>query len=213
MRHLVQRLTALLLTGATFALFGCTAITAITDATRYYVLSPSPETSPMSRTALSSAGIGVGPVVIPGYLDRLPIVTRGANDEVEISTYHRWAEPLDSGIAETLADNLAAQIGNERIAVFPWRGGVARVLDYQVTVVVLRFDGSPGRQVTLDARWRLLGKDGRELALKRSTINEPVTGEGYEPLVRGMSRAIAALAREIGSEMRSRAHARAAGSS
>jgi uncharacterized lipoprotein YmbA len=138
MRHSVRRLTGLLLTGATFALLGCTAITAITDATRYYVLSPSPETSGTSRTALSSAGIGVGPIVIPGYLDRLQIVTRGANDEIEISTYHRWAEPLDSGIAETLADDLAAQIGNERIAVFPWRGGVARVLDYQVTVVVLR---------------------------------------------------------------------------
>ena len=205
--------TALVLIATTFAFVGCTAFTAITDATRYHVLSPSPEMNSTSRTALSSASIGVGPIVIPGYLDRLQIVTRGANDEVEISTYHRWAEPLDSGIAETLAEDLAAQIANERVAVFPWRGGVARVLDYQVAVVVLRFDGSPGRQVTLDARWRLLGKDGRELALKRSTINEPVTGEGYEPLIRGMSRAIAALARDIGSELRSRADARAAGSS
>ena len=213
MRYPVRRLSTLLLTAATLALVGCTAITGITDATRYYVLSPSSETSGASRTALSSAGIGVGPVLIPGYLDRLQMVTRGANDELEISTFHRWAEPLDSGIAETLADNLAAQIGNERIAVFPWRGGVARVLDYQVTVVVLRFDGSPGRQVTLDARWRLLGKEGRELALKRSTINEPITGGGYEPLVRGMNRAIAALAREIGSELQSRADTRASGSS
>jgi uncharacterized lipoprotein YmbA len=213
MRHAVKRIIASLLPAATLALVGCTALTAITDATRYYVLSPTAERHAASRTAASSASIGVGPIVIPGYLDRLPIVIRGANDEVEMSTYHRWAESLDTGMAQALADNLAAQIGSERIAVFPWRGGVARLLDYQVILVVLRFDGLPGHHVTLDTRWRLLGKEGRELALKRSTITERVTGEGYQTLVAAMNQAIAALAREIGAEIQSRADARAAGPS
>jgi uncharacterized protein len=213
MRHHSRYITALLLAVGPLVLVACTAITAVRDQTKYYVLSPSTEPSAASRTAVSNAGIGVGPVLLPGYLDRLPIVTRGASDEVEISMYHRWAEPLDSGIAQSLADDLAAQIGNERIAVFPWRGGVARVLDYQVIVVVLRFDGMPGRQVTLDARWRLLGKEGQELTLKRSSINEPVSGESYQSVVQGMSRALATLAREIGAEIQSRAGSRAAGPS
>jgi uncharacterized lipoprotein YmbA len=205
MRSHARHAAAVLLAGCSLALAACTAITAIRDQTRYYVLSPSTETRDASRSAISSAGIGVGPVLLPGYLDRLPMVTRGVDDEVEISMYHRWAEPLDRGIAQALADDLASQIGNDRIAVFPWRGGVARVLDYQVIVVVLRFDGSPGREVTLDARWRLLGQEGRELALKRSTIKQPIAREGYQSVVRGMSRAIATLAREIGSEIQSRA--------
>ncbi len=111
-----------------------------------------------------------------------------------------------------LADNLGPDLGTDRITVFPWRGGVARVLDYQVAVMVLRFEGSPGREVTLDKRWRLLGKDSQELALKRSTINEPLAGEGYQPLVRGMNRASARLARETAREIQSRADTRAAGS-
>ena len=209
MRSHARHVAALLLATGSLALGACTAIQ---DQTRYYVLSPSAETSDASRSAISSAGIGVGPVLLPGYLDRLPIVTRGVNDEVEISMYHRWAEPLDSGIAEALANDLASQIGNERIAIFPWRGGGARVLDYQVIVVVLRFDGSPGRQVTLDARWRVLGQEGRELTLKRSTIKEPISGESYQSIVGGMSKAIATLAREIGAEIQSRAGSRAAGS-
>jgi len=90
-------------------------------------------------------------MLIPGYLDRLQIVTRDANDEVAVAMYDRWAEPLENGIAQVLADNLGAHMGSERIAVFPWSGGVARVLDYQVVVVVLRFEGWPGRQATLDA--------------------------------------------------------------
>jgi len=60
-------------------------------------------------------------------------------------------------------------------------------------------------QATLDARWRLVGKDGNELALKRSTINEPVAGQGYPALVQGMNRLLSSLAREIASEIRSRA--------
>jgi len=149
---------------------------------------------------------------MPRYLERLQIVTRDTNDEVQISVDDRWAEPLENGIAQVLADNLGPELGSERITVFPWRGGVARVLDYQVVVMVLRFEGSPGREVALDARWRLLGRDGKELTLKRSTINEPLTGEGYQPLVQGMNRALARLAREIAREIQSRTDTRAAGS-
>src|SRR4029450_7470319 len=97
--------------------------------------------------ASAGMGLGVGPVIIPRYLDRVQIVTRGANDDVEISMYHRWAEPLESGIAQVLAGDLAQQVGSERIAVVPWRGAAARMLDYQVVVVVMRFEGSPGHQV------------------------------------------------------------------
>jgi uncharacterized protein len=208
-RHHASRVAALLTAGA-LALTGCAGVA---DPTRYYVLTATPAAPGDSvRTTVSSTGVGVGPVVIPRYLDRAQIVTRGANDEVDISMYHRWAEPLESGIAQVLADDLAQQVGSERIAVFPWRGAAARMLDYQVVVVVMRFEGSPGHQVMLDARWRLLGKDGKELVLKRSTINEPVTGNGYQALVLGMNRVLGTLAREIAAEIRSLADGRASGS-
>lgn len=210
MRHRANRVAALLLTAGVLALAACAGVA---DPTRYYALSPTPAApGDASRSAGSSTGVGVGPVLMPRYLDRLQIVTRGANDEVEISMYQMWAEPLASGIAQVLADNLAVQIGSERIAVFPWRGAAARMLDYQVVIVILRFEGSPGRQVTLDARWRLLGKDGRELALKRSTISEPVTGDGYQRLVVWMNRLLSTLAREIADEILMRADTRASGS-
>jgi len=207
MRDHKSRVTWFVLTTGVLALAGCMSVA---DPTKYYVLSP---TSPRNLTPTadaSSLAVGVGPVLIPGYLDRVQIVTRDANDEVAVATYDRWAEPLDGGIAQVLADNLGAYVGSERIAVFPWRGGIARLLDYQVAIVVLRFDGWPGRQATLDVRWRLVGRDGKELALRRSTLNEPISGEGYQPLVGGMNRLLSALAREIGSEIQSRADTQAA---
>ena len=199
---------------AALILTGCVGVA---DPTRYYVLSSiSAGPNGSQRTPASSAAtgvaVGVGPVLIPGYLNRAQIVTRSAGDDVEISTYHRWAEPLENGIAQVLANDLATQIGSERIAVFPWRGGIARVLDYQVAVMILKFEGLPGGQVTLDARWRLVGRDGQELALKRSTMSEPVAGTGYQSLVTGMNRLLGTLAREIAAEILVRADARASGS-
>src|SRR5262249_10544843 len=206
-RDRVGRGVVLVVTAAVLTLAGCAGVA---DPTRDYVLSStSPAPGGSVPTAVSSVGVGVGPVLVPGYLNRMQIVARNADDEVEISTYHRWAEPLEAGIAQVLANDLAMQIGSERIAVFPWRGRIDQVLDYQVSVVVLRFEGSPGRQVTLDARWRLVGRDGKELVLRRTTINEPVTHDGYQSLVLGMNRVLRVLADEIAAEILVRADTRA----
>lgn len=200
------------LLAAALALAGCTSIA---DPTKYYLLAPAAPAARPARPAAADPGpaVGVGPVLVPGYLDRTQVVTRGGGDEVDVSMYHRWAEPLESGIAQGLADDLAARLGTERIVVFPWRGTAARIIDYQVAVAVVRFDGTLGKEVTLDARWRLVGKDGREIALKRSTITQPVSGAGYPPLVAAMNQALSGLGREIAAEIQAAAGKRAAGGS
>jgi uncharacterized protein len=189
------------------ALVGC----AVSDPTRYHMLASVGAGADASRPADSGPAvtIGVGPVSIPGYLDRTQLVTRGA-DGLEIWPYQRWAEPLDSGIAHALADDLAARVPSDRVAVFPWRGAVARSLDYQVALAVARFDGAPGQNVTLDARWRILGKDGKEVAFRRSLLTEPVSDAGISSLVSAMNRALGALGREIAAEIQSQSTKRAA---
>jgi len=198
---------------ASIYLAGC----AVSDSTRYYALGPTAASSSIAGSAPSSASapsprspvartdtvtIGVGPVTVPGYLDRLQIVTRTAADQVELSMFHRWAEPLEDGIARTLAEGIAARVPTERIVTFPWRGVFARAIQYQVVVAVLRFDGRPGGDVTLDARWRILDGDGKELMLKRTTLTEAAAGPGYEPMVAAMARVLATLGQEMAAEIR-----------
>ena len=184
---------------------------AVSDTTRYYALASPPTADVTERPAAESGlTIGVGPVVVPGYLDRPHVVTRDASDGLEIWSYHRWAEPLDLGIAQALAEALATRVPADRVAVFPWRGAFARIIDYQVVVAVARFEGSPGRGVTLDARWRLLSRDGKELAFKRTTLTEPARGDGFPALVAAMNRSVSRLAGEVGEAIRSQTANRAA---
>ena len=62
----------------------------------------------------------------------------------------------------------------------------------------------------LDARWRRLGNDGRELVFKRTTLTEATGGPGYEALVAAMSRALGGLGQEIATEIRAQSAKRAA---
>ena len=197
---------------ACIVLAGC----AVSDPTRYYALGRSPAAAPAGGTAAPrpaaappapAAGsgnltIGIGPIIVPGYLDRINIVTRTGSDQVDLSQFHRWAEPLVDGIARALSEEIAAGVPTERVVAFPWRGVVARSIDYQVVVNVLRFDGPSGGDVTFDARWRILARDGKELLLRRTTLTEPTGGAGYEPMIAAMDRALAAFGRQIVAEIR-----------
>jgi len=67
-----------------------------------------------------------------------------------------------------------------------------------VTVDVIRFDGTPGENASLVARWTILGDDGEKvLQKKKSSFSEPTDGQGYEALVSAESRLVTALSREI----------------
>jgi uncharacterized lipoprotein YmbA len=208
-REIVRRLLSL---AVCLGLASC----AVSDPTQYFTLAQAPApTAERTATASTAEGgvgqttnvsIGVGPVIIPAYLDRRQIVTRTGTDQVELSAFHRWAEPLEDGMARILAEEIAARVPTERVVTFPWRGVVARAIQYQVVVTVVRFDGQPGGDVTLDTRWRILDPHGEEHAFRRSTVIETVKGAGHEPIVAAMTRAVVSLSREIALEIRALPH-------
>jgi uncharacterized lipoprotein YmbA len=146
--------------------------------------------------------VGVGPVGVPAYLDRPAIVARAGSDEVRLSSDHHWAEPLKDGVARVVAENLSIMVPTEAVALFPWRGLWA--VKYRVTLEILRFDGPLGGPVVLNARWRLLDGEGKELALRAVALSEPVTEAGYPALVAAQSRMLAAVSRDIAAEIRAR---------
>jgi hypothetical protein len=49
--------------------------------------------------------------------------------------------------------------------------------------------------------WRILGRDGNELAFRRSTVQEGAVGSGLESVIAGMTRALVTLGREIAGEI------------
>lgn len=178
---------------AFFLLFLGLSACAGTPPTRFYVLSPGVDSQVQSSEGLS---IGVGPVKIPTYLDRLQIVTRSNINTLIVADFDRWAEPLESGFGRVLSEDLGKLLGTKSVAVYPWPPSSR--IDCQVTVEVVRFEGTMGEGVVLEARWALVSDHGKSLYLKDvSKISLPVKENSYEALVAAQSGALAGLSREI----------------
>jgi uncharacterized lipoprotein YmbA len=188
MKTLTRRAGPVLVTALLAA--GCLGGTA---PTRFYVLAPVDGPAVAGARPLT---VGIGPVAVAGYLDRPQIVTRPAADKIDLGEFDQWGEPLRDGISRVLAEDLSRQLPAAKISVFPWRGvdGVR----YQVLVDIMRFDGPAAGETSLEARWRILDAlTTKELAAKTSRLTEPAGGSGYTMTVSAMSRALAALSRDI----------------
>lgn len=160
--------------------------------TRLHLLS-APPGAPAS--APLGATVGVGPVTVPEYLDRLQLVAREDAGSLVVSDTQRWAEPLREGLARVLAESLAASLAGERVARFPWPR--AQAPELRVPVEVLRFEPGPDAAVHLEARWWVARGDGGPVLPPRvSRIAVPCTGD-IADRVRAHGEAAARLAGEI----------------
>lgn len=194
MRHLILPLVIVTL-GASL-LGGC--VGGKSKPSKFYVLSALPSSDAQTQTAAAErdVAVGIGPIVLPQYLDRDPIVTRASPNQLDLAEFDRWAESLRDNFSRTLTENLSILLSTHHVAVFPWDGSTP--IDYQVTVDVTRFEGDADGHAVLIARWSIFGKGGRELLeRKRSSFSEPAGAGNYEALVSALSRALGNLSREI----------------
>ena len=161
---------------------------------RYYVLSPLTAESKVAPEE-SCASVGIGPVKLPEYVNRPQIVTRTAPNELTLSYFDLWAEPLTDSVPRTLAEDVSRLICTKEVVLFPWRP--SRVPDYRAEVELLQMDGTLGKTVFLEAWWSLSYGAEKARVTRKSTYSEPVAGQDYDALVQAHSRALAALSRDI----------------
>jgi len=143
--------------------------------------------------------IGIGPVALPGYLDKPQIVTREGQNQIHISEFHRWGNALTKDFSRVLAKNVSVLLSTNRVIVYPWSDHFSP--DYQIRLDVEQFDGRFGHSVSLDVRWSVTGREGKDLIIRASAIQEPLSTGDHEGLVAAMSRAMATLSHEITKEI------------
>lgn len=188
---------------STFRLLGaaCLAATACfgpkSDPTTFWVLTPMAAPAVTSGTAGPS--IGLGPVTLPEYLGRPQMVTRVDEHQVSVDEFSRWAEPLDDMLAETLAEQMRAQLRPVSLVRYPWRAN--QIPDRSVRVHVSRFEPRASGEVLLQATWQVLDRDGKQLSARTSEHRVP-TGPTVKEAVAAMSQAAGQLAKEISGAVR-----------
>ncbi|MGD2074975.1 MAG: PqiC family protein [Gammaproteobacteria bacterium] len=166
--------------------------------TRYYLLSAS-ATEAYGDPQRRELSIGVGPVVLPAYLDRREVVSRSSSNELDVPVYHQWAEPLQENFGRVVREDLARRLATDRVIHLPLKRSLRNALniDYQVAIVVRKFEKMSGGSVVLDSRWVILDNDKQELMLRRSEYRQSPSSQDYAAQVAAQSEVLGRLSEEI----------------
>jgi len=169
---------------------------------RFYVLTPLAAGKPTH--APDGLAIGVGPVVIPQYLDRPQLVTRSSDNRLDVGETDQWGGRLNDNVTRVLAENLSGLLQTDRVSIYPWTDATA--VGLQVTADIVEFERNAGGAVTLSAFWNITDvANAKIVATRRSTIVKNVETKGtesYDATVAAMSAALADLSQEIAAQIK-----------
>ena len=184
------------------SLAGCGSLSARPDPSRFFTLTPLAEAETAAKNlGAEQLSLGVGPVRLPGYLDREELVTRVSQNRFDVAQNDRWIEPLEENFTRVLSQNLSALLRTDRIVRYPWPNN--RRITHQVEVEILRFEPTSAEEVQLAARWTVIdGGTKQPLAVKNSALKRRIRAPSREASVDTMSEALADFSREIADTVR-----------
>ncbi len=173
---------------------------------RFFVLHAVAPSEPLAPPAGADL-VGLLPVRVPSHLDRPQLVRWSARGELRIEELLRWGEPLDEGLARTLAEDLGRLLPESPVLRYPWSARTP--LRCRVRLDLDRFGAQPGGEVRLEGRFFLLpGAAERPLGVYPVDLRRPEpgsdTGQSADPeaLVFAMSALVADLGGEIAAAVR-----------
>lgn len=165
----------------------------------YYIFSPSSETL-NTPSLIEDAGIGIGPIKLPGFLKRPHIVTRDDKNLISINEFHRWGDSLEEQISVLLVENFSVLLNTSNVGVYPWEKSFKPA--YQLFVDFRQLDGKINESVTLNTVWWLVDiQTGKRRMTKRSKIMVPLGNEGYKDYVTALNTALDHLSREMAQDL------------
>jgi uncharacterized lipoprotein YmbA len=165
--------------------------------------SPSVRHFAMSPVSGQSVGAGapeeaiaLGPVDFARYLERPQMVTRVDGSELAFDEVNRWAGGFESNVVRVLADDLSMRLGATPVLLDA--AGAPFAIRYRVAVDFERFEGHPGAELVLRARWSVREEGGGERVWHElSTLRQPVEGGDVASLVNAHDAALGQLADAI----------------
>lgn len=163
----------------------------------YYRLSAEPAATSAGRDR--SISLGVGPIALPGYIDRSELVFQSGPNEFQVPPNVSWTGSLQENIASVLARDLQDQLGARQVLTYPWPSG--RAPARRITLDVRQFHGISGSDAVLDTSWRIENTSGGAVTRGSGSFREPIHGDGYAAVVAAQSRLLAQCAAAIARDL------------
>jgi uncharacterized lipoprotein YmbA len=160
---------------------------------RLYTLSAA---EPPATVTAPTLHVALGPVTIPAAVDRPELVVRYNAVRVVALEQERWAESLREAVPRVLADSITGTLHDVQVTTVTT---AAPQPDLRVSVDVTRFEAIAGREVIIEAHWRLRSADTKTATEGTSVARVPIRGgsQDYDAIVAAEAAALS----EIGVEL------------
>lgn len=165
-----------------------------TKPSQYYVLDA--QIKEATATNLNSVRLGVGPIAIPGYIDRPQMVTKMDSGELLLDEFARWAEPMSEMVTRTLTQNIRALTESQQIHSHPWI--IQLEFDYQFKASVIKFENNNQGDALLIVRWGLIDEsDSTDWIVVHSEFKASASNSSQSARVAALNATLAQFAREV----------------
>ncbi|MBN2450067.1 MAG: membrane integrity-associated transporter subunit PqiC [Lentisphaeria bacterium] len=158
---------------------------------RYYTLTPLASPAP---AASPGPVLRIRRVSVPVHLRQAALVVRESPTRLRYAEFDLWAQPVEDGLPEVLADNLARLTGAQVVADPLSRPSPTPA--WEVHVGVRSFEMAADGTAHFAAAWELRAPGGGVAASGTSEAREPVQ-DGIGGLPQALSRAVLRLSEEL----------------
>lgn len=168
--------------------------------TQYYGLFASSNPPVITSNTGTHKSIGIGPVILPDYLDNPAIVTRTSTQQIRVSGYNAWAGDITNQMTRVITGNLSNTLQNDAVWGFPW--DTRSRPEYQVRIVVEEFSGILGQDITMRFKWSVLNTKTQELInVKRDELTVSSADSSYNSYVKALNTALNDWSRILAKEL------------
>jgi uncharacterized lipoprotein YmbA len=147
--------------------------------------------------------LGIGPLEMPGYLDRPQLVTRAAGGKVFVDEYNRWAEPLSDVLPRVLTANVDQRLDSVVVVSFPF--GARIRADYRLAGRITRFDTDQSGVAVLEVQWGVQDAEANIVLEPRRTryTAQASSRDDAGALVAALNQTLTAFSVDVANQLRS----------
>jgi uncharacterized lipoprotein YmbA len=162
----------------------------------YYLLTG--PTASTTNTSNITTLIGIGPIEVADYLNRLHIIYQTDNNSVTVAENDYWAEPLDKGVARVIAQNLTQRNSTRSFVSFPWRSDSVPHYSLRVTLESLSRTSGEAR---MNATWEVFDNVKKVSVTRRHFTHSTPAQNNPTALAQAYSNLLSELANDIDSQL------------
>lgn len=158
---------------------------------RHFTLGSQSESGAVAHA--SDLAVLIGPIRLPGYLERTQIARRAGGGEVELDEFNRWLGGFEANLTSALAAGVRRRLGSVRVVAYP--SAAPFPIDYSIRIHVDEWIADESNSLRVGLRWAISGTaEGSIPTLAAHEDEIKLRSSSVEALVEAHDEAIAAFA-------------------